>query len=155
MDDIRDTRPWFWLLYLIVLAVAVVGLVIAISANNNSVDEKKVVNDATAQIKDELSGLNGALKVADEIQEEQSKLAAQDRARLKRQAAAAVAGVNRRLRKLNARVASIEKEVSGVQAQSKKTRKSVANLSQEQEELAAEVVTIKRRLRNLNANGGT
>jgi uncharacterized protein YoxC len=155
MDDIRDTRPWFWLLYLIVFAVAVVGLIVAISAKNNSVDEKKVVDDATAQIKGELSGLNGALEVADEVQEEQRKLAAQDRARLKRQAAAAVAGVNRRLHKLNARVASIEKEVSGVQAQSKKTRKSVANLSAGQEELAAEVATIKRRLRNLNANGGT
>lgn len=155
MDDIRDTRPWFWLLYLIVLAVAVAGLIVGIKANNNSVDEKRVVDDATAQIKGELSGLNGALKVADEVQEEQGKLAAQDRARLKRQAAAAVAGVNRRLHKLNARVASIEKEVSGAQAHSKKTRKSVASLSQKQEELAGEVVAIRRRLRNLNANGGT
>ena len=46
MDDIRDTRPWFWILILAVLAVAVVGLVIAISANNSSVDEKKVVDEA-------------------------------------------------------------------------------------------------------------
>jgi TolA-binding protein len=155
MDDIRDTRPWFWILFLIVFAVAVVGLIIAISAKNNSVDEKKVVNDATAEIKEELSGLNGALKVADEIQEEQSKVAAQDRARIKRQVAVAVAGTRKRLHKLNKRVASLEGGLSTVEGQNAKTRKSVASLAQSEEELETEVATIKRRLRNLNANGGT
>jgi hypothetical protein len=40
VDDIRSTRPWFWILVAALAAVAIVDLVIAISANNESVDQK-------------------------------------------------------------------------------------------------------------------
>ena len=92
MEDIRDTRPWFWILIVGVLAVAVVALVLAISANNESVDEKKVVNDAVAQVREEVAGLNGAIEAANEFQEESDKLAARDRKRMKHEVNAAVAG---------------------------------------------------------------
>jgi chromosome segregation ATPase len=154
MEDIRDTRPWFWILIAIVLAVGVAALAIAISAKNSSVDEKKVVNDATAAVKEELSGLNGALKTANEFQEESDKLAAQDRARIKRATAKAVAGTNRRLHGLGARVASLEGQVSEVQGENAKLKKRVAKLGEVQEAILEEVVTINRRVRNLNASGG-
>jgi chromosome segregation ATPase len=155
VEDIRDTRPWFWILILAVLAVAAAGLAVAISAKNSSVDEKKVVDEATAQIKEELSGLNGALRTADEFQEESDKLAAQDRARIKRATAKAVAGTRKRLHKVNARLASLEGEVSAVQGETAKLKKSVAKLGGVQEAILEEVVTINRRVRNLSRSGGS
>ena len=92
MEDIRDTRPWFWILIAALAVVAIVALVIAISANNESVNQKKVVNEATAQIKDELAGLNGAIEAAEEFQEESDQLAQEDQKRIKRQVNQAVAG---------------------------------------------------------------
>lgn len=154
MEDIRDTRPWFWVLIAIVFAVAAAGLALAISAKNSSVDEKKVVNEATAQIKEELSGLNGALKTVNEFQQESDKLAAQDRARIKRATAVAVAGTDKRLHKLNAKVASVEGQVSEVQGENAKLKKRVAKLGEIQEAILEEVVTINRRIRNLNGTGG-
>ncbi len=159
-DDIRDTRPWFWILSLILFAIAVAGLVVAISAKNSSVDEKKVVNDATAQIKQELKGLNGALKLADRVQRQQNTQAARDRARIRRAVAKSQADVNRRLDKLNKRVSSLEGEMTKAEGQHTKLRKNVGKLAQEQEALAGEVVKIKRRLRGIfgtedkDANGG-
>ena len=157
-DDIRDTRPWFWVLILIVLGVAAAGLIVAISAKNSSVDEKRVVNEATAQIKEELSGLNGALKAADEIQKEQSREAARARARIRRAVVEAQAGAEVRLRKLSKRVASLEDEMTGVQSRNTKLRKNVAALYERQETVEAEIFKINRRLRglfSLDGNGGT
>jgi chromosome segregation ATPase len=157
-DDIRDTRPWFWVLILIVLGVAAAGLIVAISAKNSSVDEKKVVNEATAQIKEELSGLNGALKVADELQKEQSREAARARARIRRAVIEAQNGAEGRLRRLNKRVVSLENEMIGVQGRNTKLRKNVAKLYQQQETMEAEIAKINRRLRglfSLEGNGGT
>jgi chromosome segregation ATPase len=155
MYDIRDTRPWFWILLLIILGVAVAGLVVAISAKNSTVDERKLVNDATAQIKEELSGLNGALKAADELQKEADKAVARERGRIKRTVARAEAGAESRLRKLNARFASLEAEIEKVEGRNQKLRKNVAALNQGQVALAAEVATINRRLDRLFKNGGT
>jgi chromosome segregation ATPase len=149
MDDIRDTRPWFWILIAAVLAVAVVGLVIAISANNSSVDEKKLVNDATAEIKEELNGLNGALEAADEFQEESDKLAAQDRKRIKKAVNEAVAGGEKRLNRLGSRVASLEAEMAESQSQNAKLRKSVGNLEVGEEDLEAEIAELEQEVDKL------
>lgn len=157
MDEIRYTRPWFWILILIVFGVGAAGLIVAISAKNSSVDEQKVVNEATAQIKGELSGLNGALKAADQLQREENKAAARDRARIRRAVTKAEEGARGRLHKLTARVASLESEMSKVQSQNVKLRKNVAALNQGQIGLASEVAAINRKLRRLfnPGNGGT
>jgi chromosome segregation ATPase len=157
VDEIRYTRPWFWILMLIVFGVALAGLLVAISAKDSSVDEKKLVDDATAQIKEELSGLSGALRVADRFQEEESKAAARDRARLRRAVAGAEAGARRRVRKLTGRIASLEDQMAQVQDQNVKLRKNVAALTQGQLDLASEVAAINRRIRRLSnpVNGGT
>ncbi len=154
IDDIRDTRPWFWILFAIVFAVAAVGLVIAISANNSSVNEKKLVNDATAQIRGELNGLNGALKAADEFQEESDKLAQRDRARIKRQVNAAVAGGTKKLRKLESRVGGLEAQMAEVQSLDGKLKKSVSNVNVGQEDVEAELAELAERVSKLERKSG-
>lgn len=136
------------------LAVAVVGLVIAISANNSSVDEQKVVNDATAEIKEELNGLNGALEAADEFQEESDELAAQDRKRIKKAVNSAVAGGEKRLNKLGSRVASLEAEMAESQSQNAKLRKSVENLEVGEEDLEAEIAELEAEVDKLKRETG-
>lgn len=154
-DDIRDTRPWFWVLVLLLLGIAVAGLLIAISAKNDGVDESKVANEATAQVKEEVSGLSGAVKAADEVQKKQSKEAARTRAKVNRAVAKAEAGTKRRLRKLGARAASVEEQMAKAQSAATKLRKNVATLSREQEEMAAEIAKINRRLRSIAGVGAT
>jgi DNA repair exonuclease SbcCD ATPase subunit len=149
MENVRDTRPWFWILIAIVFAVAVAGLVIAISANNSSVDEKKIVNEATAEIKEEVAGLNGAIKAADELQEESDKRAAEDRRRIKREVGAAVSGGEEQLNKLKARTKSLEAEMAESKSRDANLRKSVENLEAGEEDLEAEVAELDEELAKL------
>lgn len=150
MDDIRDTRPWFWILIALVSAVAIVALVIAISASNESVDEKKVVNDATAQIREELAGLDGAIEAANEFQEESDKLVARDRKRIKREVNAAVAGGEQQLVKLKLRVAAVETEIGAVEGENEKLEKRVSDLEAGEEDLEAEIAELDQRVTKLN-----
>ena len=155
MDDIRDTRPWFWILIAVLFAIAVVGLIIAISANNSSVDEKKIVKEAKAEVEEEVAGLNGALKEAGEFQEESDELAQQDRARIRRAVRAANSDTNARLNRLNNRLAALEKSQDEVRGQNATVRKEVTALTQDIEALEAETNALNRKVRQLNANGGT
>jgi chromosome segregation ATPase len=163
MDDIRRTRPWFWILVAALAAVAIVALVIAISANNESVDQKQVVSEATGQIKEEVSGLNTAVEAANEFQEESDELAAQDREQIKREVKAAVAGGEEELQKLKRRVGSLEAEATAGAEQVKKLtksnseltagveglRESNAELDAEGEELKVEVAELDKEVTKL------
>jgi predicted nucleic acid-binding Zn-ribbon protein len=160
MDSVRDTRPWFWILIAALAAVAIIALVIAISANNESVDQKQVVAEATAQIKEEVSGLNTAVEAANEFQEESDELAAKDRKRIKREVKTAVAGGQKELQKLKRRVSSLESEVTTVAAGEKKLKKSNSeltaelkknrsDLTEELEELEAEVTELDEQVTGL------
>lgn len=155
MDDIRDTRPWFWILIAVLFAIAVVGLIIAVSANNSSVDEKKVVQEATAEVEEELTGLHGAIEAANEFQAESDKLAKRDRVRIKREVNAAIAGGQQQLKKLRNRVAGLEKSQDEVRGQNTSLKKEVTALTQDVEALEAEANALNRKIRQLNANGGT
>ena len=154
MDDIRDTRPWFWILFFVVFAIAVVGLVISISANSSSVDEKKVVNDATAEIKEELAGLHGALKAADEFQEESNKLARLDRIRIRRAVGAAVAGGNKRLKRLSNQVAALESGQAALKTETAHLRQSVSNINAGQESLQAEADELSKEILQIRHKTG-
>ena len=149
MDDIRDTRPWFWILIAALAAVAIVALVIAISASNESVDEKKVVDDATAQIKEEVAGLNGAIKTAEEIQEENDELAKEDQQRIRRQVNQAVAGGEAELTKLKKRVSSLETRIGAAEAEDERLKRGVANLDTGQEAVEAETEDLDKRVARL------
>lgn len=153
MDDIRDTRPWFWILFLLVLAVAVVGLVMAISAKNDSVDEDQVVKEVKAEIKDELAGLDGAIKAANEFQEETSKEEAAERKRIKGEIATAVSGGEAQLDKLGRRVKALEGETAELTGEDASIRKEISSLVEKQESLEAEVTRINKRLRTLTSEG--
>ena len=153
MDDIRDTRPWFWILFAIVFAVAVVGLVLAISARNDSVDQDEVAKQATAEIREELDGLNGAIEAAEEFQEESAEAEAEDRAQIKQAVDKAVGKATRRVRGLQGRVGTLESETSELQGENSSMAKQVDNLTANQEDLEAEVTRISKTLRNLNGNG--
>lgn len=153
MEDIRDTRPWFWVLIAALAIVAIVALVIAISANNESIDQKKVVNEATEQIKEEVAGLNGAVEAAEQFQEESDQLAREDQKQIKRQVNKAVAGGEQELTKLKKRVASLEAEVAAVAAEGEKTRRSVNNLNVGEESLEAETEELDKRLTRIEKLG--
>jgi chromosome segregation ATPase len=155
MYEIRDTRPWFWILILVVLGVAVAGLVVAISAKNSSVDQQQLVDEASKQVKAELADLSGALKAADKLQEESSREAAKARARINRTLEKAEATARGTLRKLGKRVASLEAQVEKVQGTDTKLKKNVAALNQGQVNLAAEMQELRQRLNRFINNGGT
>jgi chromosome segregation ATPase len=157
MDDIRSTRPWFWILVAALAAVAIVALVIAISANNESVDQKQVVSEATGQIKEEVSGLNTAVEAANEFQEESDELAAQDRQQIKREVKVAVAGGEEELQKLKRRVRSLEEEATAGAEEVKKLTKSnsqlmagVEGLRESNAELGAEGEELKTEVAELD-----
>lgn len=152
--EIREARPWFWILIVLVFGVAVVGLVLAISANNSNVDEQKVVKEATAEIKEELDGLNGAIEAADEFQEESDKRAADDRRQVKAAIEEAEEGVRKRLNGLTNRVEKLEDEVEKLTGANAKQSEQINELLTDQETTEEELVRINQRLRNITANGG-
>jgi len=152
--EIREARPWFWILFALVLAVAVVGVVLAISAKNSSVDENKIVDEATAEIRAELKGLNGAIEAADEFQEESDKQAAKDRREIKAAIEEAEAGTKQRLNGLTNRVEGLEGEVEALQGTNGKQANQIEELVEDQETTEAELARINQRLRNITANGG-
>lgn len=156
MDDIRDTRPWFWILTFVLFAIAVAALIIAISANNSSVDEKKIVKEATAQIEEELSGLHGALEAANEFSEENDELAKQDRIRIKREVNAAIEGGNSELNKVRRRVGALEGSTATLEKTDKELRgdvddntNSVNALGEDIEQLEREVAALNRKYKQL------
>lgn len=149
MDDIRDTRPWFWILIVALAAVAIVALVIAISANNESIDQKKVVDEATAQIKEEVAGLNGAVEAAEQFQEEADELQKEDQRRIKNQVNKAVAGGEAELKKLKSRVASLETQVTALAAEDEKLKKNIGSLGVGQENVEAEAEELDKRVTRL------
>lgn len=154
MDDIRDTRPWFWILIAILFAIAVVGLIIAISANNNSVNEKKIVKEAKEEVEEELAGLHGAIEAANEFQEESEQLATKDRARIRRAVAAEAGDVNQKLKRTTNRVATLEKNQQETRGDTNQLRQEVVALTQDVEALEEEANALNRKIRQLNANGG-
>src|SRR3954452_1379035 len=79
MDDYRSDTKWLWVLGIVVLIVAVVGLVFAISAKNSSVDEDKV----TSQINEELEAAGVAVEGEKAASDRADRLAASDRRRIK------------------------------------------------------------------------
>jgi predicted nuclease with TOPRIM domain len=146
MDDSSSNSKWLWILGAGALVIAIVGVVLAISAKNSAVDSDQVVNEATGQIKEELSGLNGAVKASEEIQDEHQAQAARDRARIKREVKAAVKGGENSLGKLNAEVKELQAEAGDSTQSFESLEKEVDTLTSEQEDLQTQVNHLKERL---------
>ena len=112
-------RPWFWILIAALAILGIVALVLAISAGNETVDQKKIADEATAQVKEEVSGLNEAVETVNEFQEESAELAEKDAKRINQQVAKATAGGEEELRKLKRRVAALEEETGSLGEETK------------------------------------
>jgi chromosome segregation ATPase len=151
MDDSSGNSKWLWILGAGALVIAIVGLVLAISAKNSAVNSDQVVNEATGQIKEELSGLNGAIKASEEIQNEHQAQAARDRARIKREVNAAVEGGESSLGKLENEVKELQAEASDSTKSFEALENEVDSLTSGQESLQTQVNHLKERLNKSGA----
>jgi chromosome segregation ATPase len=148
MEDLAYSR-WPWVFGALIAIVAVAGLVLAISAKNSAVDTDQVVNEATAQVRGELSGLGGALKTAKQLQRREAAQAARDRARISRAIATAVQGSRKQIGKLNSEVKTLNGEAATTKSDISNLQTSNARLTERQQELEAEFRTMKKHLHNL------
>lgn len=146
MEDSSGISKWILISGAAIGVIAIVGLVLAISAKNSAVSSDQVVNEATAQIKEELSGLNGAIKASEELQNEQQAQAARDRARIKREVNAAVEGGESSLGKLETEVKELQAEASDSTKSFEALENEVAGLTSGQESLQTQVNHLKERL---------
>lgn len=146
MEDSSGISKWVWISGAVIAVIAIVGLVLAISAKNSAVSSDQVVNEATTQIKEELSGLNGAIKASEELQSEQQAQAARDRARIKREVNAAVEGGESSLGKLETEVKELQAEASDSTKSFEALENEVAGLTSGQESLQTQVNHLKERL---------
>jgi chromosome segregation ATPase len=144
-------RPWFWILVAAIAIVAIAGLVLAITASNESVDQKAVADEATEQVKGEVSGLNEAIEAANEIQAESDESAAADRKRIKRDVEKATAHGEAELNKLKKRVRTLEGESESLANADEKLERSVTGLSKSGETLEAEVEGLEAEVKELGA----
>jgi TolA-binding protein len=147
MDDYygSDTK-WLWVLGIVVLIVAVVGLVFAISAKNSSVDESKV----TDQINEELTAAGVAVEGEETASENAEKVAAADRRRLRQAVRAEKQSTEKRIDQLAAET----KQLNGKNAELKSvvTRLEVeySELFENQEELEREVEKLGKQVKRLS-----
>ena len=149
MDDIRQTRPWFWILIAALAVLGIVALVVAISAGNESVNQKKLVDEATTQIKGEVAGLEEAVEAADEIQAESNELAEQNTKQINRQVAKAVEAGEGELHKVKRRVATLEGETGALDQKDEVLGNEVEKATGAQKELEAEVKELSVEVREL------
>ena len=82
------------------LIAAVAALIIAVSANDNSVNADQVVKETKEQLKGELAGLGGAIAASKKASNAADRQAARDRRRIKHQVNLAVAGGEKQLDRL-------------------------------------------------------
>jgi chromosome segregation ATPase len=147
--EIRETRPWFWVLVAALAVVAIGGLVLAIAAGNEGVDQKAAVDEATEQIQGEVAGLNEAVEAANEIQAETDESAAADRKRIKRDVETATADGEAELNKLKKRVRAVEGESESLAATDQKLERSVSNLTKSGENLEAQIEEMEAEVQGL------
>lgn len=157
METSGGTSIWLWILGGVALIVAVLGLIVAVSANDSSVDEKKVAEEATAQIESELSGVGGAVAEDKQRSDEAAREAARDRRRIKRSVAAAAEKERKQQKRINAltsEVAELEDESARQRKGLTNLRSSVTELTTQTEDLEAQVEKLRSRLNSSNGGSG-
>jgi cytochrome c-type biogenesis protein CcmH/NrfF len=152
MDDYGSDTKWLWVLGIVVLIVAVVGLVFAISAKNNSVDEDKV----TSQISEELEAAGVAVEGEKAASDKASRLAAADRLQIKRAVRAERKEAERRIDNLaaaNRKAAAANKKVADENAELKsdvtRLEDDYSQLFEKQERTEADLEALEKRVRRL------
>lgn len=138
-----------WILGGLVLVAAVAALIIAVSAKESTVDEDQVVKDTKAQLKEELSGLGGAIEASKKASAAADRQAAEDRSRIKREVDHAVAGGEHRLDHMSAEVKELQAQTKTLRKQNSSLKNEVNDLTIGQERLEDEVIRLDKRVKNL------
>jgi predicted RNase H-like nuclease (RuvC/YqgF family) len=154
VGNIRETRPWFWVLIAALAVVAVGSLIFAISANNESVNQKEIVEEASNHVVAKVAGLGQAVEAADELQAEGEERAEADRKQINKQVANAVEEGEGEVQKLKRRVAGLEGEAESLGKENKaltKEAKAGASGQKEQKELAEQVEKLETEVKELKS----
>jgi FtsZ-binding cell division protein ZapB len=148
METSSGESLWPWIIGGIALIVAIVGVVLAISANDSSTNDKKAINAAAGEIEEQLSGVAGAQAAGEAKSDQAERLARQDRKRIKRTVNRAVAGGEKQLDAVQGEVRRLQTESTELKKGEASLRGEVSNLSAETEDLEAEVAKLKQRVNN-------
>lgn len=149
METLSGNSLWPWILGGLGLVVGIVALVIAISANNNSTDDKSLVDETAQQVREEISGVGGALSEQSETTAADERLAARDRARIRHEVRVAVHRAQGEFESVNTTNADLAAEVKKLEKQLAGTRAQAAEEAETVEALAAELAKVEKRLARL------
>ncbi|HEY5977039.1 MAG TPA: hypothetical protein VIT85_04205 [Solirubrobacterales bacterium] len=145
MDDYGSDTKWLWVLGIVVLIVAVVGLVFAISAKNSSVDEDKV----TSQISEELEAAGVAVEGEKAASDKADQLAAEDRLQIKRAVRAERKEAERRLNNLAASNKKVAEENAELKSDVTRLEDDYSQLFEKQERTEGELEALDKRVKRL------
>ena len=148
METSSGESLWPWIIGGIALIVAIVGVVLAISANDSSSNDKKAINEAAGEIEEQLSGVAGAQAKGEAKSDQAARLARQDRKRIKRTVNAAVAGGEKELDTVKGEVRELQAESTSLKKSNTSLKGEISDLSSETEDLEAEVAKLKSRVNN-------
>ena len=140
---------WPWILGGLGLVIGFVALVVAISANNNSTNDKSLVDETAQQVQEEISGVGGALSEQSETTAADERLAARDRARIRREVRIAVHRAQGEFESVNTSNADLRAEVKKLNKQLAGTRAQAAEEAETVEELSSELAKVEKRLARL------
>jgi peptidoglycan hydrolase CwlO-like protein len=140
---------WPWILGGLGLVIGIVALVVAISANNNSTNDKSLVDETAQQVQEEISGVGGALSEQSETTAADERLAARDRARIRREVRIAVHRAQGEFESVNTSNADLRAEVKKLNKQLAGTRAQAAEEAETVEELSSELAKVEKRLARL------
>jgi chromosome segregation ATPase len=146
MESSSGTSIWVWVLGGIALAVAVLGLVIAVSANSSETDEKQVVKEAVAQVESELSGVGGAVAEDKKLSDEADRTATRDRRQIRRLVAVASRRDQEESDILKSQVGSLKAESTKLKGNVSNLRGEISELTTQTEDLEAQVEKLRTRL---------
>jgi predicted RNase H-like nuclease (RuvC/YqgF family) len=149
MEAPDGTSLWPWILGGLGLVVGVVALVIAISANNDSTDNNKLVNETAAQVREEISGVGGAVAEADESAAERNREEARDRARMKREISRQVKAAQGEFESLNTNSKGLRDEVVKLKKDVAQAESKARAEAETAESLGREVKSLDKRVSRL------
>ena len=146
MDDYGSDTKWLWVLGIVVLIAAVIGLVFAISAKNSSVDEDKV----TDQISEELEAAGLAVEGEKEASDKADKLAAADRRQIKLAVRAERKQAEKRINNLAAENKQLTVESAELKKDVSRLEDDYSQLFENQESTEADLEALEKKVKRLS-----
>ncbi|MBS1886472.1 MAG: hypothetical protein JSU06_04710 [Actinobacteria bacterium] len=150
--EIRETRPWFWVLVAALAVVSIGALGVAISASNETVDQKAIAEEASDHVMAKVAGLGQAVEAAEKLQAEGKEQSEANHQQVQKEVEEAVAEGGAELAQVKKRVGKAEEEAAKTAAAGAKSEAAIAGLAKSQEGLEAEVEALDKRLGKLEKN---